>query len=215
LVRATACVLVLCLWAVSLKAEISPETALAKVEAFYRGLDSFYAEFSQEVYWRRGYEVQASGGRFWFRKPNLLRWEYRYPERMLIVSDGRRVYFYSEEDRQVVILSPEKAFSKLVLSFMTSSRDLSRDFVLLSGSTGPDKKFYFLELKPREEDSQVSKIRLKILPSTGEIREIWYWDFLGNLTHLTFENLRFNLKIEENKFSFIPPKDAEILREED
>lgn len=71
-----------------------------------------------------------------------------------------------------------------------------------------------MELKPREEKGQISRIRLKVLPKTGEIKEIWYWDFLGNLTHLTFEKVQFNLKIEDKKFSFTPPKDAEIIKED-
>lgn len=215
MVRVMVCVLVLCWWAVSsLAEEPPPETVLTRVEAFYQELKSFYAEFNQEVYWRRGYEVQASGGRIWFKRPNRLRWEYRYPERMLIVSDGQKVYFYSEEDRQVIILSLEKAFSRMVIGLMTGRHRLKRDFVLLSGKPETNGEGYFLELKPREEKGQVSRIRLKVLPKTGEIKEIWYWDFLGNLTHLTFEKVQFNLKIEDKKFSFTPPKDAEIIKED-
>ncbi len=210
--RVTVCVLVLCLWIASLEAEsLSPETVLNRVENFYRQVISLSGTFSQEVYWRRGYEVEASGGKFWFCKPDLLRWEYRYPERLLIVSDGKKVYFYSEEDREVLVFPPEKAFSRLVLGLLSGRIEFSRRFKLLSGFPG-EEGFYFLELKPRKEES-VSRIKLKVRSRNGEIREIWYWDPLGNLTHLALEKIKINPKIDKQKFSFQIPEGVEIIEE--
>jgi len=212
LVRVTVFVLALCWWTASLRAgTLSPETVLARVEAFYREIRTLSGSFSQEVYWRKGYRVEVSGGKFWFKKTNLLRWEYRYPERILIVSDGRRVYYYSEEDRQVLILSPEKAFSRVMLAVISGKARLSQEFELVSGTPG-ENGFYFLELKP-QNDSSVSRLKLKVRVSTGEIKELWFWDPLGNLTHMTLENLRINPKIDKTRFAFRIPKGVEVIDE--
>ena len=212
MVRVMVYVLVLCLWVANLKAEpLSPETVLNRVENFYRRVTSLSGSFSQEVYWRKGYEVEASGGKFWFCKPNLLRWEYRYPEKLLIVSDGKKVYFYSGEDQQVLILSPKKAFSRIVLGLLSGKAELARRFEILFGSP-EENGFYFLELRPREDES-ISRIKLKVRAESGEIREIWYWDPLGNVTHLALEDLKINPKIDKQKFVFEIPKGVEIVEE--
>ncbi len=207
----TVCALVLCWWAGNLRAE-SPEEILNRVETFYRKLESLEASFLQEVYWRQGQRVQASGGRIWFCKPDRLRWEYRYPERLLIVSDGQKVYFYLEEDRQVLVYPVEKAFTSFIWQFFAGKLQLSRYFEVLS--LKKEDHTYLLELLPREKQGQVSRVKIRIKWPSGEIQEIWSWDFLGNLTHLTFKNTRLNLKMEENLFTFKPPEGVEILREE-
>ncbi|QJA06292.1 outer membrane lipoprotein carrier protein LolA [Thermosulfurimonas marina] len=209
MVRAMVCVLVLCWWVASLEAAPTPQEVLKKVEAFYRGITSVSGSFSQEVYWRKGLTVEASSGRFWFEKPRRLRWEYLSPERLLLVSDGKRVYFYVEADRQVTILSPDKAFSRPVLKLLSGTGDLAQEFEILSGvPEGPED--YLLELKPRHEE-QISRLRIRVHLPQGEIREVWYWDPLGNLTHLSLENLCVNPKIKPKLFVFVPPPEVEIL----
>ncbi|RUM87061.1 MAG: hypothetical protein DSZ24_07015 [Thermodesulfatator sp.] len=203
------CVLVLCWWGASLEAAPSPEKVLKKVEAFYGRLKALSGNFTQEVYWRRGLSVEASGGSFWFQKPDHLRWEYRYPEKILIVCDGKRVYFYAEVDRQVSIFPVKRAFSRPVLKFLSGSGKLEEDFEILSGELGPNGD-YFLELRPREQ-TQISRLKLRVKVSTGEVREVWYWDLLGNLTHLLLEDLRKNPRLPPKLFTFTPPPGTEII----
>ncbi len=228
--------LALCLWVTGLEAQVlkgdplppnpdseskpvakgpslKPQEVWLRVEGFYQKIESFYLEFSQEVYWRRGYEVEASGGKIWFKKPHFLRWEYRYPEKLLILSDGQKVYFYSPEDQQVTIFSLKRAFSKTLLRLLSGQTRLQEEFQLIDGR--PARKGYLLELKPRSDQDLVSKVRLLVVPESGKILEIWYWDTLGNLTHILFEKSEFNLKIEKSKFTFRPPDAVEIVKEED
>ncbi len=214
MVRAMVYVLALFFWAVSLKAEpILPEVVLHRVEDFYLRTQTLSGAFTQEVYWRKKLEVETSGGRFWFSKPDLLRWEYDYPEKLVIVSDGKRVYYYSQPDAQVFVFDPRKAFSRLVLALLSGKARLSQNFRLLSGAPA-ERGFYFLELKPRGDQS-VSRVKLKVELSTGEIREIWSWDPLGNLTHLVLKDLRINPRIDPQRFVFRIPRGVEVIQEKE
>ena len=42
-------------------------------------------------------------GRLLVKKPGKMRWEYTAPEKKLFVSDGRKIYSYIPQDRQVVV----------------------------------------------------------------------------------------------------------------
>ncbi len=212
------CILVLC-WFVLISninnviARENPSTIVQKIQAVYEDTKNFVADFEQQVYWRRGQEVRLSKGRVWFQKPGLMRWEYVWPEPMLIVSDGKDLYIYSQQDQQVMIFPLDKALSaKLILGFMNGRGDLLRDFIILDYKDSKRDRIV-LDLKPRIENSQVEQLRLVVYKGTYLIDEIWFWDCLGNLTKILFSDLKRNIRLEDKLFHFVPPKDVEIIRE--
>lgn len=186
---------------------------LARIQAYYEETHNFVAEFEQEVHWRRGNEVRLSKGKVYLQKPGLMRWEYTWPEELLIVADGLNVYIYSVQDKQVMVFPSGKALSpKTTLGFMTGKGNLQRDFDLLACEELPGGKMKLL-LRPRLESSQVAKLALVVDPSTGAISEIWFWDHLGNLTKIRFFKVKRNLKLAPELFRFVPPEGVEIVRE--
>ena len=42
-------------------------------------------------------------GKLLVKKPGKMRWEYTAPEKKLFVSDGRKIYSYIPQDKQVVV----------------------------------------------------------------------------------------------------------------
>lgn len=216
MVRQTVFVLVLFWCVLNVKgawAALDPQEIAAHIQAYYEGTQSFAGDFEQEVHWRRGAEVRLSKGRVYFKKPGLMRWEYTWPEKLLIVVDRLNVYLYSPQDKQVMIFPTGKALSpKVTLGFMTGKGNLLRDFRIISCERLPSGKVA-LTVIPREETPQVAKLTLVADPKTGAISEIWFWDHLGNLTKIRFFNLRRNVKLENDLFHFTPPKGVEIVKE--
>ena len=223
MVRLMVYVLVLCwcaltnsLWAgdMALSLTEKAQALAAKVQALYEETGSFTADFEQEVLWRRGGTVRLSRGKVWFKKPGLMRWEYRWPESFLIVADGKEVYLYTPEDKQVMIFPSGKVLSpKVTLGFINGRGNLLRDFTIM-GYEDLEKGLAALELHPKVENPQVERLRLVVKKANGLITEIWFWDYLGNLTKIRFLRLRRNVAIEDDIFRFKPPKGVEIIREE-
>jgi len=208
-------VLFWCALTVSPALAISPKAQdfAARIQAYYEGTQSFVADFEQEVHWRRGKEVRLSKGKVYLQKPGLMRWEYNWPEEFLIVADGRNVYIYSPQDKQVMVFPSGKALSpRTTLGFMTGRGNLLRDFEILSCEKLPDEKIKLL-LLPKVESPQVSKIVLLADAQSGAISEIWFWDHLGNLTKIRFSKIKRNLKLPPELFRFVPPKGVEIVKE--
>ena len=212
-------VLVLCLCALIIKASNTwasleeATQAASKIQAFYEATSSFVADFEQEVYWRRGERVKYSKGKVWFKKPGKMRWEYTWPEPLLVVCDGKEVFIYNKNDNQVMVFPSGKALSpKVTLGFMSGKGNLLRDFVIekfekLSGGQ------IALTIRPRIQSAQVERLRLVADAQSGAIAEIWFWDYLSNLTKIRFKNLKRNLDLPEDLFHFVPPKGAEVIRE--
>ncbi len=190
-----------------------PIAIAKKIQTVYENTKNFVADFEQQVYWRRGQEIRFSKGKVWFQKPGLMRWEYVWPEPMLIVSDGKNLYIYSQQDNQVMIFSLNKAVSaKLVLGFMNGKGNLLKDFVIITSKNLEGDKIA-LDLKPKIENSQVEQLRIVVYKKTCLIDEIWFWDCLGNLTKIRFLKFKRNVHLEDKLFNFVPPKGVEIIRE--
>ncbi|OAG27312.1 hypothetical protein TH606_07515 [Thermodesulfatator autotrophicus] len=191
----------------------SAEDIAKRVQAYYQATQSFTGEFEQEVYFKRGNQVKISKGRVFYKKPALMRWEYQWPEELLIIIDGKGIYVYSPKDKQVMVFSLEHAFpSKATLDFLTGQGNLFKDF-----NFGPleqlSQKEVALSLFPKDKNAQVQKIRLIVYSETGAIKEIWFWDALENLTKIKFFNIKRNVDIKSSIFSFKPPENVEIIRE--
>ncbi len=202
------CVLsVKALWA------LNAQEIAARIQQYYEDTRSFAGEFEQEVHWRRGAEVRLSKGKVYFQRPGLMRWEYSWPEKLLIVVDQLNVYVYSPEEKQVMIFPTGRALSpKVTLGFMTGKGNLLKDFVIVSCEKLPSG-LVALSLTPRETNPQVARLTLVADPRTGEIKEIWFWDQLGNLTKIRFLNLKRNVTLSPELFRFVPPQGTEIIKE--
>ena len=63
------------------------------------------------------------------KKPGMMRWTYTSPEKKEFVSDGRKLYSYVPEDRQVVVsaVPPADEASSPAL-FLAGKGDILRDF---------------------------------------------------------------------------------------
>ncbi|MFM6987307.1 MAG: outer membrane lipoprotein chaperone LolA, partial [Arenimonas sp.] len=78
---------------------------------FATGLNSAAAEFRQTVTGPNGEKVQSAQGNMEMRAPDRFRWEYRAPAPQLIVADGRKVWIYDPELRQVTV-KPQDAMNQ-------------------------------------------------------------------------------------------------------
>ncbi|AEH44670.1 outer membrane lipoprotein carrier protein LolA [Thermodesulfatator indicus DSM 15286] len=216
MVRQMVFVLVLCLgvlinkslWAANLPTEIAQ-----RVEAYYQATKSFAGEFEQEVLFKRGGQVKISKGKVFYKKPGLMRWEYEWPEKLLVIFDGKTIYVYSPKDKQVMVFPLDQSLSsKVTVNFLKGQADILRDFELSSFEKLSEKKVA-LTLIPKDQETQVQKICLIVTPENGAIKEIWFWDQLENLTKIKFFKIKRNVKLKSSIFHFEPPRDVEIIRQ--
>ncbi|MDA8162255.1 MAG: outer membrane lipoprotein carrier protein LolA [Desulfobacteraceae bacterium] len=179
----------------------------------YEKTNDIKADFIQETIPAGGYEKIRSEGKVYFKRPDLMRWEYIRPERQLIVTSNSEVYMYEEDARQVTVLAREQFLSsEISRAFFFGRGDIGKDFLIgPSELNGLDPR-WSLKLIPLENAGQVQTIWVSLDPRTHLVKEMWLEDQTGGKIHLLFKNIEVNTAIKSSLFDFVPPKGVEIYR---
>ncbi len=191
-----------------------PLTLIRTTLQKYRSSKSFSAEFFQEVIWRRGLYSENSTGRFWYKSPNFFRWEYLEPKPVLIVSDGKKVWTYLKEERQLVVYSLESVRSQPLALLLFKEEDPLKDWELLHHEFS--REFLTATFVPKKDSlkAQLQKVRFRIDLKEFLLKELSFEDFLGNETRITFKNWKFDIKISVNLFYIRVPEGVEVIKGE-
>jgi outer membrane lipoprotein carrier protein len=145
----------------------SIDVVVDKIQKKYEGIEDFHADFTQEATVKALNTVQKSDGEVWFKKPGKMRWNYYEPYKDQIVSDGHTLWFYNEEEKQV-IESPlnqvsETESTSTLLSGLGKIKDLYKTSFTESGEFEADGAL--IDLRPKEE-GRFNKVTLAINKST-------------------------------------------------
>ena len=79
----------------------SLEEAVGSVEAAYRRVQDLKATFQQAAFNRTMSQTVEARGTLYLKKPGRLRWEYVTPTPQELVSDGKTLWVYTPELKQV------------------------------------------------------------------------------------------------------------------
>lgn len=202
---------------VALSATAQPPSTSAiewveKLQTTYDKIDSFSAYFRQIF---RGLNLRLEeSGKLWMKKPGKMRWEYQQPFCKLFVSDGLRIYFYVPRDNQVMVadLSPDLADTPLL--FLMGRGEIQKDFEVAwekeEESLIPGNPL--LRLAPKILRAHFSLLLVEIDPALVRIHRLTVIEPLGNRNDYILTNWRENIRIDDKKFSFQIPADAEVLQ---
>jgi outer membrane lipoprotein carrier protein len=154
----------------------------------------------------------------------MFRWEYEQPTNQEIVSDGRTMWVYLPENRQVIQSEIEitaEARPDDPMTFLTGLGNLSRDFQIGWASPNQDVRGNFvLELRPRRPSPMIQRMlvvvdREAVQASTRRLFPILsttVYDPGGNSTLIEFSNIRVNRGLPAQYFHFIIPGGVEVVR---
>jgi len=193
-------------------AEESIARTIAGLQERYAAVRTVSAGFRQ-LYRAPGIE-QVESGILVMRKPGLMRWEYRDPERKLFVADGRKTFLYTPEDRQVQVssLSADEVRST-PLQFLLGQGDILKSF-----TATPETEFRasaedsaLVRLTPRSREPDYAFLVLECDRRTYDLRRIIIREITGNTSEFVLSNLATNVKVDRKEFEFKIPKGVEVI----
>ena len=186
------------------------DEVLNKIQYFYENTKSIKADFIQEtVFLDKSKEIRT--GKVWIKKPGKFRWEYQIPEKFLIISDGFQIFIYYPEEKEVLIYPSGKVISsQLALGFMSGRGNIKKDLKLESFEILNEKEWR-ISFLPVSKDTYIEKIVLTVNLDTGEVKEFYFINTSGEKVKIIFKNLKYNLDLKNNIFTFIPPKNSKVL----
>jgi outer membrane lipoprotein carrier protein len=188
-----------------------PNALAQRLQARYQGVRDFSADFTQT--YRGGVlKTQTSErGTVVVKKPGRMKWVYTRPERKEFISDGRKIYWYLPEDKQVTISDvPEGNQASTPALFLSGRGDIARDFTAsatqtaIAGAVG-------LKLVPRRAEPDYDFLVVALDAESLQIRALSTRDRQGGDSTLTFTNMKENRGVSDKEFVFRPPRGVKVI----
>jgi outer membrane lipoprotein carrier protein len=212
MIRAAAVVLAVGLAGLGLTAQTaSPESIAQSLQQRYQTVRDFSADF---VHTYRGGVLRTQTterGTVAIKKPGLMRWNYTSPEKKEFVSDGRRIYFYVPQDRQVQVTDmPSTDQATTPALFLAGKGNIVRDFTA-TFADNPPAGTIALKLTPRRAEPDYEYLIVAVDPKTFQIRALTTRDRQGGDSTLTFNNLKENRGLTDKDFAFRIPRGVDVI----
>lgn len=193
------------------------DDVVGRVDDRYAKTQDLQGEFAQETI-IEGFETGfKSTGRFYLKKPGLLRWDYLEPSKEHIYVDGDEVMMYVPEHQQVVkgTLTQISA-SKGPLALLLGVGKLSKQFTVLESpeASSDSQKIPDLTLIPKPDGGTVptiKKILLQLFPDSYLIQTITIFETSGNISRVYFDHIQVNQGLATNLLKFTLPPDVVVV----
>lgn len=185
----------------------APTSAVQSLQRFFSAVRSYTANFNQVVTDSSKEVLQQSKGRLWIERPGKFRWNYETPYKQLIVSDGERLWIYDEDLQQVTVKPLDKALLDTPAMLLSGRGRLEDQFTIKD--LGTQQNLEWAQLLPKRKDSGFEEVRLGF--EQGKLKVFELRDGFGQTTRYTVRDVQENVPIEPARFSFTPPKGADVV----
>ena len=217
-------------WAAEKKASL--QEVVSALEKGYTSLQDVQADFAQKTVIAGVNREQKGSGELLLKKPAsataMFRFNYLKPKQQ-IVSNGKQVWFYLPENRQVMVSSVTDMFkggNSIALNYLTGLGHVSRDFNVSFAQESQDKNGnYQLELTPKNPSPVLAKLQLTVSAAAveqflqdGSVRDVFpvlasvIHDAGGNQTRIEYSRVRVNKGLADSRFSFKVPQGVEVIK---
>jgi outer membrane lipoprotein carrier protein len=185
------------------------EEILRRLAAAFENMETYQAEFIQTQSAPGMDDGAVSSGTLSLRRPNLFRLEYDEPKGHLQVSDGRTVWTYVPENKEVLSTRLEEGAGQggdLLRWILNNSRALpSVDDDLVGG-----RRVQRITLVPAEGVG-LSRVRIWTPPGSSDLAQYEIMDSSGNLSTYRLVTVRRNPRLKADLFRFTPPKGIPVV----
>ena len=210
----------------------SLKEVVSALEKGYAGLQDVQADFSQKTTIAAVNREQKGSGEVLLKRPAsataMFRFNYSKPKQQ-IISNGKEVWFYTPENKQVMVNSVAAMFAggnSIALSYLTGLGHVSRDFEITFASAPQDKNCnYQLEMTPKKASPVLARLQLTVsseaveqFQASGEVKNIFpvvssiVHDAGGNRTRIDYSRARVNKGLADEKFNFKIPQGVEVIK---
>jgi outer membrane lipoprotein carrier protein len=186
----------------------------SQLQKRYQGIRDFSADF---VHTYRGGVLRTQAterGNVTIKKPGLMRWVYTNPEKKEFVSDGKKIYSYLPQDKQVLVTSvPSDDQATTPALFLAGKGDIARDFTA-AYTDAPAAGTAALKLTPRKSEPEYEYLVVAVDQATLQIRALTTRDRQGGDSTLNFTNLKENRGISDKTFAFRIPRGVDVISDD-
>ena len=195
---------ILLLSSITLAAQKNGEEELYRILGQIRNLE---AQFTQRTFDQHQDVISEGSGNFQYKRPNLVRWITHDPMEQHIVINGKKVWVYDPDLRQVLIdnFSAEIATSPLFILLSTNG-DLGTLYSIQRSFN--HKKNSTFKLNAKTPDESIREIEISFMAGNLTSLSIRTYDQVSNFF---FSKQKVNSMIDTSVFSFEIPADTDVI----
>ena len=185
------------------------------IDARYRGLRTLRAEFTQTYTWSGAPRVESGSASF--ARGGLMRWTYTDPKDKLVISDGKTLWLYIPEDKQVTRSSVKSNEDPRVpFPFLLERFDLHKVFSKIQfddQALKAEPSDRVLRGSPRRGlREEYSEVLMEVTPQF-DIRRLVVFYPDHSVMEFKFDHLERNAALSPGLFRFTPPQGSEVIDE--
>jgi len=195
----------------------TPEATARAVEQKLRAVSSIQAEFEQLHFSMSVSAPMRGKGRFYFQKPDLMRWEYEEPEKQVFLyTEGVFQFYIPDENRLIRSRVSRERFESEILSLFTGTRRLTETYrIEEAGFPTENRGADQIMLTPLEDNGELAYLLLETDRKTRNILKAVLFDWAGTKQEFRFQRIRTGQRFPEGTFVLDVPPGTEILDEDD
>lgn len=182
---------------------------VARIARRQRAVESLSARFVQERESSLLLEPETSRGRFWYRAPDLVRWEYERPRRMVVLFDGRTLSTYLPGDHtleRVRVPSRQRKYLEFLVGTRPLDELMGQFRIAVRDPGGSDPFELRLEPVSRMVARHVGEIALTVDRKLLLSVKVEYREADGDVTRYRFSDIRIDPELEDGLFELrVPP----------
>jgi len=183
------------------------QSSAGLLERFFNNVRTYQADFTQVVMDAEGNSIQESSGRFWIKRPGKFRWDYKKPFTQKIIGDGKKVWIYDPELKQVTVKDYQGSVSQTPALMLAGNQKLTNNFIIKNLGTKKNITWLSLKSKGQQENFSVIKIGFK----NKKLLVLELVDSFGQTTRINLKKAKENLSLKKSIFKFKPPKGVDVV----
>jgi outer membrane lipoprotein carrier protein len=146
-------------------------------------------------------------GVLYLQRPGKFRWDYTEPKGQIVLADGKTVWLVEEDLKQAYQKPQSDALRGTPALLLTEQLKLEDHFEI--ADLGPSQDLEWVELVPRDPESQFTRILLAFKDS--ELRRMELADKFAQVTRFGFSDIKRNPRLDPKLFVYTPPRGTQLF----
>lgn len=178
-----------------------------RLQAFLTGVESLQARFDQSVFDTSQGQTRRLEGVFYLQRPGKFRWDYTEPKGQVVLADGKTVWLVEEDLKQAYQKKQSDALRGTPALLLTEQLKIEDHFAI--ADLGPSQDLEWVELVPRDPESQFERILLAF--KGNELRRMELADKFAQVTRFSFSDIKRNPRLDPKLFVYVPPRGTQLF----
>lgn len=184
------------------------EDIMGALERKYSG-KSFQADFEQVSHLDALDITDKASGKVYFSHPGKMKWQYLEPQQHEIITDGKSLWIYRPEEKQVIKGDAEGFFrSGTGGAFLSDISLVRKNFDIRLREV--NQEYAEIDLTAKRPDKDLSSIVIRISQKNSEIVRVVTHNPYNDSTRFDFKHIKF-LDLNPDIFNFKEPDNIDII----